>query len=592
MKRRIVSMLMVVFMFTNLLAGCSKTDQEIGAEGKEEKDQTQDNVNEQKGEKNSEETKYPSYLNMESEFPIVKEGENVKLRVVAAQSETVGGEPEDMWLWRWTSETMNVELDVEHILSSAVEQRKQVMFAADDLPDMMFGLGLSPVDLVNYGQNEKQLLSFNEYLDPALMPATVKWLEYLPEAAALSTCPDDNMYTLPLILSEQEAVGSIPRIFIDQTWLEAVNMETPETLDDFTNMLKTFKEEDPGNVGSENVIPLGGGSEASDPRYYILKALGFMTDDSNGISPALRDGKVVIPCADELFLEYLKILNNYYEEGLISKEFFTLESTQMRAQMTENLIGVIPEPAYLSLPDSEDFQQWWAVKPLTSDYNTTKQWMGPNTIYVGNFAASSKTKYPEVIARYVDFFFTDLGAIYKLFGPPENSEDTLGMVEGWYIDDEGNYHVPEKGDGYSYRQACIYPFNAPVGNHAHKFGDEYMDLFNMRRELYGAETKEFTYNMEKGDPHYRASVVENLLPYAVDRYPHIIYLSEDENIRLTDLRTTIETFVISEVAKFITGARPLDEFDQYLEELNKLDIDEYEKIYIDAYENYKEALSE
>jgi hypothetical protein len=40
------------------------------------------------------------------------------------------------------------------------------------------------------------------------------------------------------------------------------------------------------------------------------------------------------------------------------------------------------------------------------------------------------------------------------------------------------------------------------------------------------------------------------------------------------------------VAKFITGARPLDEFDNYLQELDKLGFQEYQQYYVDAYAVY------
>lgn len=460
MKRRILAIFMAALMLVSIMSGCAKDKKKEGEKGAE----IEAGAETETGAKTS---NYPSYLNMDSEFPVVKEGETVKLKVAARQIDNWGGDPDDVWIWKWTSEKMNIELDVKHVLQSTIEDQKQIMFAANELPDMMFGFWLSPTELVNYGQNEEQLLAFNKYLNKELMPATTSWFDYSSAAAALSTCPDGNVYTLPLILSEREAVGTLPILFINQTWLKAVDMNTPETLDEFTNMLRAFKEKDPGNVGKKNVIPLGGcGGAASseDPRHYILNALGFITrdrygDDGSGITPALRDGKAVIPCGDKLFLEYLKILNNYYKEELIPRDFFTSEITQMRAQMTEGLIGVIPEAVYLSLPDAKDFQQWWSVKPLTSDFNSKKQWQKPDTVLVGGFVASADTKYPEVVARFIDFFFTDKGAAYKFWGPPENSEDTLGIVDGWYVKDDGSIKVKneEKYEGKFYNLYKIFP---------------------------------------------------------------------------------------------------------------------------------------
>ena len=49
------------------------------------------------------------------------------------------------------------------------------------------------------------------------------------------------------------------------------------------------------------------------------------------------------------------------------------------------------------------------------------------------------------------------------------------------------------------------------------------------------------------------------------------YLSEEENYKLTDLRTVIHPYIEEQVAKFITGARPLDEIDAFAEELKGWD---------------------
>jgi len=50
-----------------------------------------------------------------------------------------------------------------------------------------------------------------------------------------------------------------------------------------------------------------------------------------------------------------------------------------------------------------------------------------------------------------------------------------------------------------------------------------------------------------------------------------------------ELRSVIDPYIEAEVAKFITGARSLDEFDAFQAELDGLGIDELEGIYVDYY---------
>ena len=57
----------------------------------------------------------------------------------------------------------------------------------------------------------------------------------------------------------------------------------------------------------------------------ILNALGFITSASNdfGEQVALRNGEVVIPAIDPVFEEYLSILQKFYADGILLKDFFT-----------------------------------------------------------------------------------------------------------------------------------------------------------------------------------------------------------------------------------------------------------------------------
>ena len=47
-----------------------------------------------------------------------------------------------------------------------------------------------------------------------------------------------------------------------------------------------------------------------------------------------------------------------------------------------------------------------------------------------------------------------------------------------------------------------------------------------------------------------------------------------------------ENYVAQQTAKFITGARPLDEFDAYLQELDGMGFQQYLQYYVDAYAVY------
>ena len=64
------------------------------------------------------------------------------------------------------------------------------------------------------------------------------------------------------------------------------------------------------------------------------------------------------------------------------------------------------------------------------------------------------------------------------------------------------------------------------------------------------------------------------------------YMDDETNARYSDLFTVIFNYVNEESAKFIVGQRPLEETDQFFEELKALGIEEYEEIVREFYANF------
>ena len=122
------------------------------------------------------ESQYPEYLNLDSDLPIVKEGEEITLSITVKQDDSTGGDAEDIWFWAWAEQYMNINFDVQQVLGSALGEKKNLMFASGDLTDVLLGLGMTTTEIVAYGQNEGQLLGLNDYLTEEYAPNILKWL--------------------------------------------------------------------------------------------------------------------------------------------------------------------------------------------------------------------------------------------------------------------------------------------------------------------------------------------------------------------------------------------------------------------------------
>ena len=115
-------------------------------------------------------------------------------------------------------------------------------------------------------------------------------------------------------------------------------MEIPTTLEAFTEMLQTFQSR------GADITPIGGGYESVNPCVLLLSAFGYVTNDPQGLSPALRNGKVVIPYGDkEVYGEYLRLMKDYYDKGYISQDFYTVDTTSVSGEIAAGKVGVIAD---------------------------------------------------------------------------------------------------------------------------------------------------------------------------------------------------------------------------------------------------------
>ena len=91
---------------------------------------------------------------------------------------------------------------------------------------------------------------------------------------------------------------------------------------------------------------------------------------------------------------------------------------------------------------------------------------------------------------------------------------------------------------------------------------------------------------DNNDGHWRTTQAEAMVNNLTSIRLPSVYLSAEESQRVADLSTVINDYVTSETAKFIVGARPLDELDAYFAELKDLGIEEYIDIYTNAWAGY------
>lgn len=534
-------------------------------------------------------------------YPIVPEGESVTIRVGIVKNGTWGGDPENLWLWNYLSKLMNINFEFTVVLDAAVTERKNLMFAANELPDVLIGYGLTAAELVTYGQVDGQLLKLNDYINETYMPNLMQWLEATPALMGMMTAPDGGIYSLPNITREMNPgdAANIPAMYINQAWLEANGKERPTTLEELTALLRTYKEMNPGSypfAAAANSGPAGLG--------LLLNAMGYLCDKENifGSAITLRNGEVAMACYDDIFVEYLKVVNEWYKEELITPDYFTLDQSAVYAAVSEDKALVYCGLPYLANAAYESFSRWSALTPLTSQWNDTPLARTTVQSQIGGFVVSSNAQHVDVIMKMADWFFSGLGGFYQWYGPQAGDEDMImGMegVMGWVVDDEGvgtfvAVNEGVAGSNAAYILGNIQSYWVAFGNNSNWLGREsegLTDQASTRQYLGGHTPTGYLLDPTLGYASASLSSSEYVLPYIQYDYPLVVYMDEETTLVISDLASVLNSYIEQEVAKFMTGRRDLSEFDAFRSELKNLGIEELIGYYKTAYEAYQDNLT-
>lgn len=510
---------------------------------------------------------------------------------------------EDLTFFKHLEKKFNINLELEAVAMDAQAERQSQMFLANDLPDLVW-LGLSNSDAVTYGAGEGMLLNWNDYLNEELMPNAMKAKEDYPDAFAASVAYDGGMYSMPYIrgpvyANNTGAFSATIRMNINKDWLAAVGMEMPTTVDEFLDIARAFKAQDPGGVGEELIPIIDNQNKVKD---YIWNALGFYATNATqtyGTAFSIKNEEIVLPAYTPEAKEFLQILKTMYDEGLVSPDYFTLDQDTNRGLVSTGAVGIFGDSTLQ--PAENNWQAWDALSPLASDVNDIRVASINFGYSIGTYA-SSKTQYPELVAQIVDYMYTDEAAVFYQTGPMKGSEDEVDG-NGWWVREDGvvTNALIESNPTYTLTNGntANYYINGRFDNYeSHRYvmaGVEREQMYKTIKDVITGREVEVPvadpsiWEDDNWDRHWRVTqtaAMEDYLTFI--RLPNV-YLTAEQEERVTDLKTVIESYITQETPRFITGARSMDEFDAYQEELKNLGIEEYIELYQGAYASFMEA---
>lgn len=542
---KFLCLLVALFLLVAMFAGCSKNEDATSSgdssKTTDESVKTEDDTNESESTENS----APSALVSD---------EKITLKVMS-QRDAMGGPWEDLRIFKDLEEMTNVHFEFD-VVYEGYEEKKNLALATGDLPDIFLG-GLTVDDEEIYGP-QGVLVELTELIEK-YGPNIKKTLEQYPMLKQTMTASDGKIYTLGQVL-RTTTMGSYKPV-INKTWLDNLNLEVPETIDELYEVLKAFKENDPNKNGKADEIPLGD-YQFQQINGMLLPAFGEMAQDV-----AIKDGKVVFTPMTEGYKHYLEFLNKLYVEQLIDPMFISHSLDEFLAKTKQNIYGV------LGSVRQADWQQYQMLSPLTSQYNSEKFSSSTDTSYAsGRFAITNVNKYPVESIKWADLFFTELdkgidgitgaalwigrrgvdwdftedgSAVKYLFEPDEGSTEIQTLLQ----------KVTPSQTGFIGQLILDVPFESPY------------------LKWVGENNKNYVF------PYIKPERI----------YPSGARFTKEEQEKIAVLKADITNFVEQSRARFVTGEDSFDKWDEYVQTLKDMKIDEYIAIHQAAYDRFMQS---
>ncbi|MGB8455965.1 MAG: extracellular solute-binding protein [Anaerocolumna sp.] len=360
----------------------------------------------------------PSNLN-DTGFPIVKEP--VSMTVFGARDQNQA-DWDDVLVLQKYGEMSNINMDYQEVPADGFDERKQLLFASNELPDIFLRCSLTPTEIASYGVISNQLIPLDDLIEQYAPNLTAIYNQN-PLLKQAVTAPDGHMYTIPGIdLSATGRMGY--KQWINQMWLKAAGKDVPTTLDEFKDVLIAFRDEDPNGNGEKDEIPLGIREPSSIYQLAGSFGLQYQMRDTYNVD---ENGKLHNWICDDAFKDYITYMHDLYSEKLLWQDYYKNDRSLWRSNLSTALFGAMYMPYSDVFLNVED--QFIGYDPLVGPYGD-QLWSDAyaGIDQAGAFAISSTCKNPEAAIRWVDYFFFDEGSLFFNYG-----------IEGetYYMDDNG-----------------------------------------------------------------------------------------------------------------------------------------------------------
>ena len=555
MKKKSIALLCSITMLASCLAGCGSTN----GSGSEESSSSVVSAESSSAAATSEVQEPTTVSGVDGK------GEKI---VVGIQTNAFVTDYEDNLFTKKLEEELNVDIEIYELPSNIDELQTKLGLMANagsGMPDVIIA-ELSSGSVYNYGSNGV-FVPLNDYLaDESISP---NWTA-IPEEDQKSmltamTSSDGNIYGLA---SFEPEVGNLTpyTFYINQEWLDALNLKVPTTTDELYDVLVHFVNDDPNGNGMKDEIGLYGCTSfyGANTIWAIMNSFTYW---NNNLALSDDGNTVYAPFTTDEYragLEYMRKLN---EEGLLASSIFTDDATQFKANMNAEtpIVGISTVGSTSAWTDTANNANFLAMSAIPPFVGPEGVQLTPYNGYNAGmeYFVTSAAKNPELCYRLGEYFYDYEISMWARYGQKGyNWTDDEAIL----ADVESIFTVSGQAEkitvGYCYMTNDD-PWVTENNVFWHNYGPRYAPASSSATSL----NAEFN----PDDPTLKGAKVKlgsylNMVP---EKVLPVLQQTAEEQEAISMVVGDLYTFFNACMAEFITGQRPLDDagWESYLKEL-------------------------
>ena len=373
--------------------------------------------------------------NVDATFPL-KDPVTLKLMVVGTEDGTFKTDLANNSLYKRLKEETNVDIDFQ-FLGTDYQTKLTLLINSGQYGDAILG---GPV--LNYISASRYIASgifkdLTPYINETVTPNIYNILQARPEAYGMISGADGKIYTLPYKTAEGDCGIESP-MWMNKKWLDKLGLSVPKTIDEFTAVLKAFRDKDPNGNGVQDEIPY---LVSTAREYYSLEAIygsfGIACKDGtlDGFLQVV-DGKVRFCPITDAWKEAVEYQAMLYDESLMWNECFTASSSTGLSKLTSEtcVVGCFTSN---TVPISPNRKDYICIDPPKADGHEVVWYTNPSTVASKDrFYVTNKCRYTEILLKWVDKLYTYDSAFEAVYGSQADGR--------WYVDENGKRVINDK----------------------------------------------------------------------------------------------------------------------------------------------------